>query len=380
MTLTILHRARLIIEKADKGGAVWLPVRAVLLLCSWIYGAGVLARRSLYLHVPGFRRQVRAYVVSVGNITVGGAGKTPTVEMCARLWLRNGKKVAIVSRGYGKAKLSERQTAPPGGIRIVSDGRGHILLSSDEAGDEPYLLAKRLPDAVVLVSSDRVAACEFAVRQFGAEVIILDDAFQHLRLYRDEDVVAIDATNPFGNGHLLPRGILREPLSSLRRATRILITKRLPANARSGSAGTETDTDRGNLKATLQRVAPGVPVSWTRYVPTHLSVPSGEETLPLSYLRDKKVAVFCGIADPDFFERTLTNLGAHILLMKRFPDHQSYTLSDIVSIDKDACENNADAIVTTEKDLVRLPHDILTRCPLYAVAVEINIDDEPAAN
>lgn len=374
MNLTVIHDAREMMEKADAGGAIWAPVRLFLLLCSWAYGLAVSLRRFLYLRVPGLRKRVAAHVVSVGNITVGGSGKTPLAEMYARSWLQKGKKVAIVSRGYGKVRGAVTQSnlpeaiRPPADVRVVSDGSGQIFLSAEEAGDEPYLLAKRVPDAAVIVSKDRFAACAFAVKQFGAEAIVLDDAFQHLRLHRDEDIVAIDATNPFGNGHLLPRGMLREPPTSLRRASRILLTKILPE----GVAG-DSDAGLAALESRLRALSPHAAIARTNYVAIHLkSFPTGEMT-PVSYLKEKKVVAFCGIADPGFFERTLSSLGVSTVRFKGFPDHYRYTPADLATIDEYAADCDADAIVTTEKDVARMPHNISTRRPIYAVAVEIRI-------
>ncbi len=372
MKATILDRARQIGERADKGGAIWAPLRALLLICSWKYGVAVRARRFLYTHLPGLQRRVLAHVVSVGNITVGGSGKTPLVEMYAKLWLAKGKRVAIVSRGYGKSRSSRQESSlsptlrPPHDVRLVSDGSGHTYLSPDQAGDEPSLLAQRVPAAVVLVSRNRYEASRFVVQQLGAEVIVLDDAFQHLRLHRDEDIVAVDARNSFGNGHLLPRGTLREPPTSLRRATRILVTKVLP-----GNAGTEAQRALAQIRA----VAPQVPASLTRYVPTHLAVHPSGERMPLDVLKGKKVLALCGIADPFFFEQTVEHLGAHIVRARHFPDHYQYTPADLASIDKDAVQHDADLILTTEKDMVRLPKEVSTERPLYAVAVEIRTDD-----
>jgi tetraacyldisaccharide 4'-kinase len=372
MKVTILHRARHIAEKADKGGLIWAPLCALLTICSWLYGLSVRARRLLYTHLPGMTKRVTAHVLSVGNITVGGSGKTPLVEMYAKLWLGKNKRVAIVSRGYGKTRMSPRNSGalptilPPQGVRVVSDGSGHTYLSPHEAGDEPFLLAQRVPAAMVLVSKNRYDASRFAVEQLGAEVIILDDAFQHSRLDRDEDIVAVDATTPFGNGHLLPRGTLREPPTSLQRATRVLLTKILPGNAESKAQQT---------LAQVRRVAPRVPVSLTRYVPTHLSVHPTGDTMPLEYLKGTSVLAFCGLADPVFFERTVDYLGARTVHVRRFPDHYRYTAADLASLEKDAREHGADAIVTTEKDVVRLPDGGSTERPIYAVAVEISIDD-----
>ena len=379
MNLTIIHDARQLMQKVDTGGAIWTPVRLFLLLCSWAYGVVVRFRRFLYTRIPVLRKRVAAHVVSIGNITVGGVGKTPIVEMYARSWLRNDKKVAIVSRGYGKTRRSLPQSnlptaiRPPDAVRVVSDGCGQIFLSANEAGDEPYLLAKRLPEAVVIVSKNRFVACAFAVKQFGAEVIVLDDAFQHLRLRRDEDVVAVDVTNPFGNGHLLPRGILREPPASLKRASRILLTKLLPEEVAEEKDIRRGDAGLVNLESRLRALAPQAAVIRTHYVPTHLSAFPGGETVPLSYLNEKKVVAFCGIADPDFFERTLSRLGANLARLRRFPDHYRYTPADLASIDEDAAGCDAHAIVTTEKDMVRLPCDVSTRYPIYAVAVEMRI-------
>jgi tetraacyldisaccharide 4'-kinase len=379
MNLTFIHDARELMEKADAGGAIWAPVRLFLLLCSWAYGAAICLRRLLYSHIPGLRKHVVAHVVSVGNITVGGSGKTPLVEMYARTWLQKGRKVAIVSRGYGKSERPLQQAnlpegfLPPQGVRVVSDGSGRVFLSAYEAGDEPYLLAKRVPEAAVVVSKDRFAACAFAVRQFGAEVIVLDDAFQHLRLHRDEDIVAVDAANPFGNGHLLPRGTLREPPASLRRASRILLTKILSEEAGDGPDATVCRARVADLETRLQGLSPKAEVASTHYVPTHFAAFPGGEMTPLAYFKGKKAVAFCGLADPGFFERTLGSLGASVVESRRFPDHYRYTAADLAAIDEDAAKYGADAIVTTEKDLARLTPDASTRCPLYALAVEVRI-------
>jgi len=372
MKVTILDRARQIAERADKGGVIWAPLRVFLVICSWKYGAVVRTRRFLYTHIPGLQRRVTAHVVSVGNITVGGSGKTPLVEMYAKRWLEQGKRVAIVSRGYGRSRTCAQDASlppalrPPRGVRVVSDGSGSIYLTAEESGDEPYLLAGKLPAAAVLVSRDRYGASRFAIEHLGAEVIVLDDAFQHLLLHRDEDIVAVDAINPFGNGHLLPRGTLRELPTSLRRATRVLVTKVLP-----GNAGSAVERALAHIRA----VAPQVPVSLTRYVPTHLAAHSSGERMPLDYLKGKKVLAFCGIADPIFFEQTVEYLGARIVRARRFPDHYRYTLADLASINKDAVQHGDDVIVTTEKDMVRLPGGFSTERPICAVAVEIGIDD-----
>jgi len=379
MNLTVIHDARELMERVDMGGAIWAPVRFFLLLCSWAYGAVVCLRHLLYAHIPGLRKRVSAHIVSVGNITVGGSGKTPVVEMYARTWLQRGRKVAIVSRGYGKSERTLPQSnlpeaiVPPQGVRVVSDGSGRVFLSAEKAGDEPYLLAKRVPEAAVVVSTDRFTACAFAVKQFGAEVIVLDDAFQHLRLHRDEDIVAVDATNPFGNGHLLPRGTLREPPASLRRASRILLTKILPEEVAAADHGAVRISKLAELGTRLRALSPAAEVAHTRYVPTHLSAFPGGEMTPPAYLKEKKVVAFCGIADPGFFERTLGSLGAAIVKSRRFPDHYRYTPADLAAIDEDAAECDADAIVTTEKDAARLTPDVSTRCPVYALVVEVRI-------
>lgn len=321
----------------------------------------------LYLYQAGIIRRfpLGCQVISVGNVTVGGTGKTPIVEMLARELSNEGRKVAILSRGYRKKEKSFSQrlrdklkagasATPP---RIVSDGK-HLLLDSEMSGDEPYMLATNLPDVVVLVDQDRVKSGRYAVKHFGCDTLILDDGFQYQKLCHRLDLVLVDCTNPFGNGNVLPRGILREPAANISRAKFICITK-----ANGG--------DNSELRRKITELNPKAGIMECNHEPCSLVSAFSREHNPLEHLSGMKVVALSGIASPKSFEKSLEKLGAVILKRMRFADHHRFSQQEIIDIVNQAQELGADAVVTTEKDAVRMSR--IDRCavPVFFVRIEV---------
>ncbi len=305
-------------------------------------------------------------VVVVGNLTVGGTGKTPVVEKFARALRDRGRKVAILSRGY-KSKapplwkkwwywLSHTAEPPP---RIVSDGV-KVLLDSEEAGDEPYMLARNLPGVIVLVDKNRVKAGTYAIKRFGCDTLVLDDGFQYLPLKGRLNLLLVDKTNPFGNGFTLPRGILREPIHHLKRASYVFLTK--------------SDGHRDQeLEELIQTYNPGVDLIECAHRPQYLQRFDSDERQPLSYLKGKAVGAFSGIAVPESFEKFLVDLGGHIRFARRFLDHYRFAYEDFVEIFSTALAEKVDFIVTTEKDAVRMTPGMPCPLPVYYLRLEIDI-------
>ncbi len=337
-------------------------IKCALWLLSQLYRVAVFVRTKLY--VAGLFRQpfLGCLTISVGNITVGGTGKTPVVEALARALAGCGRRVAILSRGYRSKKTASSSggdvteaTSP----RIVSDGQ-RVLLDPIQAGDEPYLLAKNLPGVAVVVAKRRVKAGQYAVSQMGADTLILDDGFQHLPLRRNLDLVLIDCTNPFGNGRLLPRGILREPLRALKRADRFLLTK---AN----------QADPEPIKDKLRRINPEAEIIETIHHPLYLEeVISGQRKCPES-IRGKDLYVVSAIARPESFENAVERLGGRIIRSIRFLDHHLFSSDEIGRILDEAFVAGAEAVVTTQKDAVRLPSLSSSPVPIFFLRVTIKI-------
>lgn len=340
---------------------------ALLFSLSKLYEAGVQLRLFLW-HNRIFRdRTLGCQVVSIGNLTVGGTGKTPVVEVFARALAQRGRKVAILSRGYKSTPrpLSQRLWAkftfqedqvPP---KIVSDGQS-LLLDSDQAGDEPYMLASNLKDVVVLVDKDRVKAGRFAIRRFGCDTLLLDDGFQYLALKSRLDICLVDRNNPFGNHHLLPRGTLREPMTNLRRAHYIFITKSTAHGART-------------LRNAIRQFNTHAEIIECAHQPLYLQDVFTGERRDLSFLRDLDVAAISGIAVPESFENGLRELGANVIYAKRYADHHRYTQQELLNMVNRSIRRNAKAILTTEKDAVRFPKLDRRDIPMYYLRVEIRI-------
>jgi len=314
------------------------PFRRLLQAClehvhSFVYRLAVTLRMHLYAGGIFRGERLPCKVISVGNITVGGTGKTPVTLYIADLLKRMGLKVAVISRGYGGR-------AEKGG-GIVSNGET-VMMKPDEAGDEPYLMALKLKGIPVLVGRDRVRSGRLALNMFDSDVLLLDDGFQHVRLIRDMDFLLLDAANPFGNGHLLPRGILREPLSQLGRADAFVLTQ------------SETGTTSPEALSDFQRIAAGRPIFGGARIPDRL-VGNGEgETYPLDFLKDRKLLAFSGIARNEGFREMLLELGCDIVEFLSFPDHYYYSDEDLRSIAGLGESLGAEFLITTEKDYVRI--------------------------
>ncbi len=305
-------------------------------------------------------------VVVVGNLTVGGTGKTPIVEKFARALAERGRKVAILSRGY-KSKsdgafkrfirwITHGEAPKP---KVVSDGK-NVLLDSEVAGDEPFMLASNLPGVVVIVDKNRVRAGHYAITHFGADVLLLDDGFQYLPLRGQAQLLLVDKTNPFGNLSMLPRGILREPISHLRRASFIFLTKS------DGAPDAE-------LEALIRKYNPSVELIECAHRPSCLVDFSTRERVGLETLKGKSVACFCAIAAPESFERLLRECGAKIVFRERFMDHHRFDEDELEEVFKTAVQRGAEMVLTTEKDAVRIRSDFRGKLPFYYTRLEIEI-------
>ena len=314
---------------------------------------GTLQRARVFLYRKGFLKteRVESRVISIGNITAGGTGKTPAVMAIAQMAKGKGFKVAILTRGYrGKAK----------GIRPVSDG-SKILLDCRDAGDEPYLMAKKLSGIPVIKGNDRCLSAKFAEERFGSDLFILDDGFQHLKLHRDINILLVDATDPFGNGHILPRGILREPLESMRRADIVVLTK--------------TDLSKRNTEIMnkIKRYNTTAPIFVGNYRSLGLVDMKGN-IIEVNRLKGKSLLIFSGLANHSSFRFILEREGAKVSGELIYPDHFDYSKKDIDEIVKKAGDMGTDMIVTTEKDIVKIPYSDL-ETQIWALSIEFIIED-----
>lgn len=328
----------------------------MLTLLSHIYRITGLIRIKLYETGILRTKRLPCPVICVGNLTTGGTGKTPTVIAIARLLQEKTVRITILSRGY------KRKSQSP--MIVVSDGV-RMIATPGEAGDEPYLIASSLRDIPVIVGADRYCSGRYAIDHFQSNLFILDDGYQHIRLHRDLNILLIDATNPLGNGHLLPKGILREPLSALRRAHGMIISRANEGDA----AGVERLIRSYNRES---------PVFYAYYRPVDIADLRGH-TLGLPYIRGKSLLLFSGIANPHSFRNSIANLGGVIKGELIFPDHHWYTDKDIEKIRTEAMRLSADAVITTEKDAVRLTDihtltDIKNDLNILALQVEMEID------
>ncbi|MBL9135230.1 MAG: tetraacyldisaccharide 4'-kinase [Verrucomicrobiales bacterium] len=342
-------------------------VRALLHLFSHGYLFAIKVRRLLYDTRIIRDTTLGVQVIAIGNLTVGGTGKTPVVEKFARELKNQGRNVAILSRGYRSKPpplsrrfidrlLLRREQTPP---RIVSDGRS-LLLDSESAGDEPYMLASNLKDVIVLVDKDRVKAGRYAIEKFGCDTLLLDDGFQYWKLRgRRQDVVLIDCQQPFGNQHLLPRGTLREPTSHLARAGVIFITK-----------------SDGNTRALRERIATlnaKAPVIECVHHPLYFEDVFTGEKQSIEFVRGRRIAALSGIAQPESFEEGLRKLGGELVYAKRFADHHRFTQQEILNAINRSKKRTAQLLITTQKDAVRFPKLDRRDLPIYFMRVEINI-------
>ena len=330
------------------GAAAW-----PLWLASQGYRAAAAAHRMGYEFGVRHRRRLPCPVVSIGNLTVGGTGKTPLAEWTARWLQRQGWRVAVLSRGYG-GTTGERP-------QVVSKGEGPIT-GWRTTGDEAHLLATRLPGVPVLVGRNRFASGAYACEKFGAQVLVLDDGFQHHALHRDCDIVLIDASSPFGHGALLPRGTLREPLHALGRAQVILLS-------RVETAGDAVPA----LALRIRRYAKRQPIYPMAVKPDSLYRHDTGRSVDLSWLNGRCVVAFAGLGNPQAFAASLTQCGAHVAAFLAFPDHHPYTSADWQAIEEAARDEGAEALITTQKDTVRLEPSWLLRAPVYSLRIRVEV-------
>ena len=348
-----------------------------LKLLSYLFSAIVRLRLYLYKNRLILKdNPLGCLVVVVGNLTVGGTGKTPVVERFARALSAKGRKVAILSRGYKSRKepllrrlfrsLTYTEALPP---KVVSDGK-KVLLDSSVAGDEPYMLARNLPGVLVLVDKDRVNAGAYAIRKFGVDTLILDDGFQYLPLKGRLNLLLVDQTNPFGNGSLLPRGILREPISHLSRTSYVFVTK-------------SSKNPDGELLDLIREHNPKAQIIRCDHRPRYFQRVHGEERKELDFLSKESVGVFSAIASPRGFEEMIDRMVGDLRYRRRFLDHHRYTSRELDRIFKRARHAGSEFMVTTEKDAVRVPPDFKPIMPLFFIRMEIEIlegfDDFEAA-
>jgi tetraacyldisaccharide 4'-kinase len=336
------------------------PWRTLLAPCALAYRSGLRLRNATYALGVARTRRLPCRVLAVGNLTVGGTGKTPLVELIARTIAERGRSVAIVSRGYGG-----RATAP---VSLVSDGT-RVLLGAAEAGDEPVLLARRLLDVPrgvpVVVGRDRFRAGALAVARFAPDVVVLDDGFQQRRLAKDVEVVCLDARAPWGHGGLLPGGSLREPPKSIRRAHLLVLTH------------AEACPDLVAARVEVGRLTPVVPVAVATLEPIGvLDVASGQAR-PLAALAARPALAFAGIAAPERFIETLGGLGITPRAFVPFPDHHPYAPEDLDALATRARAAGAEVLLTTEKDAVRLRAP--AALPVWALQVRLHLTDADGA-
>ncbi len=341
--------------------------RLFLVALSKLYGKLVDLRLWLYRNRVLRERNLGCLVVSIGNLTVGGTGKTPVVEKFARSLKDGGRRVAILSRGYKSVKQpflkrligklqGKNEIDPP---RVVSDGKS-LLLDSRTAGDEPYMLAANLKDVPVVVDKDRVKSGKHAISELNCDTLLLDDGLQYLRLKHRLDIVLIDRWQPFGTGRLLPRGTLREPAKNLKRASYIFITK----------CNGEPNDELVEKIRTLNRTAE---IIECEHCPQYLQHIETRQALPLDTLRGARVGTVSAIAVPESFEHGVTKLGATIEVTCRFMDHHRFTQQEIIEFINECVKKGVDCIITTEKDAVRFPRLARMDIPIYFLRVEIGI-------
>jgi tetraacyldisaccharide 4'-kinase len=314
---------------------------------SALYGAVTRTRLALYQRGTFHTTKLERPVISVGNLTAGGTGKTPLVEWVARIVAGAGKNVCILTRGYGREN-PQRQV-------VVSDGKA-ILATPAEAGDEPYLLAtKLLGSAAVICNADRISAGRYAIETLGADCFILDDGFQHLRLARDLNIVTIDATNPWGGGQLLPYGRLREPPAGLIRADCVVLTRCDQAE--------DLEALSAEIRAFVRENPP--PLFRSSMKPLRSLLPAGP------------VAAFCAVGNPAAFFKQLKTTDYDVVFEKSFADHHAYTQNDVDDLIRAAARAGATSLITTAKDAVKL-RSLHFSLPWHVFEIEISIEDEAA--
>ena len=322
--------------RGDRAGTGPTLQRAGLWGLSLAYRLGTKLRNEAFERGWRTIHKVEVPVVSVGNLTVGGTGKTPCVEYVARFYRQLDRQVALLSRGYGS-----------------------------EAGrnDEALVLEENLPDVPHLQGADRASLARIAIEELESDILVLDDGFQHRRLHRDLDLVLIDATCPWGHGHLLPRGLLREPIGSLKRAHAVMLTRCDLVSAEEVQA----------IRETVTRVKPEMPIVESTHRPAQWRNAS-QLTAALEAMNGRPIAAFCGLGNPEAFRQTLVKLGLNVMAWRTYPDHHPYAKDDIEDLRTWARQLPADAaVVTTQKDLVKIRLDRLGERELWALQIHLAI-------
>ena len=313
-------------------------LRGLLLVLSWVYGLVVVILASFYKLRPV---RVNCKVISVGNITLGGTGKTSLVEYLAERLSSKGNKIAVLSRGY------KRDAKLPG---------------AQGMGDEPEMLQKKLPQVHVIVDKDRLKASARAIKDYAVDTLILDDGLQQWRIFKDLEIVTIDAQNPFGNLRLLPAGFLREPLIALSRSDIFVLTQGDPRQ------------DTAGLTARLKQLNPRALIVESRHKPEGFSnLNKPDEILSVDSFKGKSAVVFSGIGNPQAFENTVCSMGINIAEALRFADHHDYTQADLDGIIKSARERNVDTVITTEKDAVKIARLKINQLRIFSLSIKLSI-------
>lgn len=349
-----------------RGFRAWL-MRCALRVASFAFYALIKTRLLLFKRRIKTVHYLGTFVVSVGNITAGGTGKTPVVELLSRTLAERGRKCAILTRGYKSMELDEPQEwldAQGKKVKrlpkIASDGVTRYL-GPLYAGDEPFMLARNLDGVAVLVDKDRVKSGIFAIEQLGSNTLILDDGMQYLKLKHEIDIVLVDCGFPFGTGALLPRGTMREPRTSLARASYIILTK---------SGG----HPQGELISTIRRYNKVADIIVTNHAPVYLENIFTGERRPLEYLKGKYVACLSGIARPESFESLVEAQGANVEIRRSYPDHYWFDQSELDAFVERCADRAVDMIVTTEKDAVRFLRPGEMDVPIYFLRIQIEIE------
>lgn len=341
----------------ERGLISWL-IRAALLPASLLYRAGLAVYLSVYASGLRKRHRLPVPVISVGNLTFGGTGKTPAVIELCRILRDQHRRVVVLSRGHGgKAR----------GSLVVSDTE-RTLCTASEAGDEPVMLANALPGTPVLVDKDRRRSGELACSSFKPDVVVLDDGLQYWQLERDINVLVMDAERPFGSGFVMPMGDLREPASGLRRADVIFL----------GNADGLAKQDRERLDRRLSSMSGGSEVFVCRRSPVSVVEIGSDKIQPAVWLRGRRAVAFCGIGRPGLFFEGLEELGTQVMECLAFPDHHAYSEDDLSRIARSKAERRADLVVTTEKDAARLQESGAAATDLighiYVLRIELEIE------
>ncbi|MBF0225551.1 MAG: tetraacyldisaccharide 4'-kinase [Desulfobacterales bacterium] len=336
----------------------------LLYLLSLVYGLIIKFRLFLFRINILKSNKLNCNVISVGNITAGGTGKTPMTIYISEQITKIGYKCSVISRGY-KGKESNK-----GGV--VCDGK-NILMTPEMAGDEPVLISEHLKNIPVVIGQNRFESGKLSLNLFKPDVIILDDAFSHIQLNRNINLVLLDASHPFGNNHLLPRGILREPLSSLKRADAVIITR----------SQYLTDTEKTHLLEKVQKyLSTNVPIFLSKHTPYIYKIIKNAETIfnhrinqncltnEIELIKNKEILAFSGIAKNNEFKKSLEYLGFKVKKFKDFPDHYRYNKQDLEDIIKES--NDIEAIATTDKDYVKLDKKFNSKKMLIVISVKIS--------